>query len=452
MVEAVQHWLDADLARRELELFLAVARTDTANDRPWVVLNHYISTVRRAPSENLIDCLVALAREQVRRGDRQRLLHLAAYAARLDTHWSAWRQRMVTILEQEPGNIGFIKSLLSDPNAKYKRQEAARLARADAKDAAARTNNIATLTPQLALIASGAEGTFGTLAWAANHYRNAMISGKAGPLAKITTYTSEEIAAAIAEGFVQFALHADIKVNSEDLGRAEAKLGAYTQEYVVAAGLHQGLLHDRETELAEAPLIRALVGLRQDYFGGEDGVLLTGWSCQRLAKDTVAGADLLLRYWQSALDAGDDDLDGLDKLVAQGRLELVRACVQQLLHARPDLPQPALRQALAAGVPVLSDDELTSLAHAYHDRADLGGDQQELWSFVALALDPAGFRPRIPQDRIEGVLLRPNGQLAEALNERCPQPELLDRIRIEVLGKLHVADEDDWKGTNRTSA
>ncbi|RWC37937.1 MAG: hypothetical protein EOS28_31375 [Mesorhizobium sp.] len=452
VVEAVQHWLDADLARRELELFLAVARTDTANDRPWVVLNHYISTVRRAPSENLIDCLVALAREQVRRGDRQRLLHLAAYAARLDTHWSAWRQRMVTILEQEPGNIGFIKSLLSDPNAKYKRQEAARLARADAKDAAARTNNIATLTPQLALIASGAEGTFGTLAWAANHYRNAMISGKAGPLAKITTYTSEEIAAAIAEGFVQFALHADIKVNSEDLGRAEAKLGAYTQEYVVAAGLHQGLLHDRETELAEAPLIRALVGLRQDYFGGEDGVLLTGWSCQRLAKDTVAGADLLLRYWQSALDAGDDDLDGLDKLVAQGRLELVRACVQQLLHARPDLPQPALRQALAAGVPVLSDDELTSLAHAYHDRADLGGDQQELWSFVALALDPAGFRPRIPQDRIEGVLLRPNGQLAEALNERCPQPELLDRIRIEVLGKLHVADEDDWKGTNRTSA
>ncbi|MER8880031.1 hypothetical protein [Mesorhizobium sp. M0684] len=130
-------------------------------------------------------------------------------------------------------------------------------------------------------------------------------------------------------------------------------------------------------ELAAAPLVRALIGLRQDYFSGEDGVLLARSPRQRLARDPVAGANLLLRYWHSALDAGDDNLDSLDKLVAQREFGLVKSCLRrQLPNAPPDLPESALRQALVTPASVLSDQELTDLGHACHDMVNLGREQK----------------------------------------------------------------------------
>ncbi|RWC39820.1 hypothetical protein [Mesorhizobium sp.] len=450
VVEAIQGWIDRDPDQCETDLFLAVAATDTEHDRPWVIVNHFSSTVRRRPTSTLIEGLLELAGQETQRQPRQRLLRLAAYAARSPALWPDWQDRVVAILEREPGNIRFIKDLLADSNAKYKKEEAKRLARIETSNAAARKNNIADMTPRLAAISGG--DAFGTLAWAANHYRNAMISDKKAPLAKVTEYTNEEIASAIAEGLVQFAIHIDMKVGAEDLGRAEAKNGAYTQEYVVAAGLHQALLHGRAGELAEAPLVRALVGLRQDYFGGDGGKLLSRWSSHRLAADPAAGTDLLLRYWNSALDAGDGDLDGLDKLIAHGELDLVEASLAKLLELRPDLPEPALRQALVAATQVFSDEKMIRLAHAYHDMGNLGRDQQDIWSFVALALDPEGYRPRIPEDRIEAVLLAPNGQLSQALIDRCGQQDRLDLIRVGGLGKLHAAKDDDWRGSDRPSA
>ena len=258
---------------------------------------------------------------------------------------------------------GVHKALLSDPNAKWKKQEAQRQAELDAKTDASRKNNIAALTPKLAAIASGVESEFSALKWAADHYRNARISKKDNPLAKVITYTNDEIAAAIAEGFVQFAIHTDIKVDAESLGRAEATNGAYPQEWVVAAGLHQGLLHGRQAELAGTPLVCALVGLRQSYFSGEDGPSLATWAVQRLAQDREAGVSQMLRYWNAALDAGDDDLDGLHHFVSAKEHGLVAACLQELLKNRPNLPMPALGQALVAGDRYLVPKTWRALPH-----------------------------------------------------------------------------------------
>ncbi|NGO53032.1 NACHT domain-containing protein [Allomesorhizobium camelthorni] len=451
VVEAMQKWVDRDPPRRELDFFLAMSRTGEPTDGAWVVVNHYISTMRRLPSEALVKGLFALARTEAKGAGRKRLFEIAAYAARGEAHWSTWREKVVDILKEEGGYTGFIKSLLSDPNAKWKKREAQRQAQREAKTEASRKNNIAALTPKLAAIASGVASEFGALKWAADHYRNARISRKDNPLAQVVEYTNGEIAASIAEGFVQFAIHTDIKVDAESLGRAEATNGAYPQEFVVAAGLHQGLLHGRQAELAAAPLVCALVGLRQNYFGGEDGPSLATWAVQRLAQDREQGVSQMIRYWNAALDAGDEDLDGLHHLVSANEHELVAACLHDLLNDRPNLPVPALRQALVAGASVLGAEDLARFAASARQRSDLGHEQREIWSFVALALDPTTVSAELSEEEAQGVLLRPNGDLAKAFYERSPQPDVLDRFRIAVLGRAHEADDDDWRHSNTVS-
>lgn len=450
VVEVLQNWMNANPQRRELDFFLAMERTSVPTDGPWVVVNHYISTIRRMPSETLVQGLIALARSEAKGPRRKRLLQVAAYAARGGAHWPQWQDKMVAILRAEGGFVGFIKSLLSDPNAKWKKQQAQRQAQQQAKTEASRRDNIAALTPKLAAIASGVASEFGALKWAAGHYRDARISKKEDPLTKVTTYTSDEIAAAIAEGFVQFAIHTDIKVDAESLGRAEAANGAYPQEYVVAAGLHQGLLHGRESELAAAPLVCALIGMRQNYFSDDDGPSLASWAVLRLARDRE-GASQILRYWNAALDAGDDDLDGLHHLVSAGEHGLIAACLHDLLENRPNLPMPALRQALVAASSVLAADDLARFADDAIKRSGLAEEQCELWRFVALALDPTTFSAGLSDEQAQDALLRPNGDLAKVLYERCPQPDELDRIRVAVLGKLHKADDDDWRHSNTVS-
>lgn len=451
VVKAMQKWVDRAPLRQELAFFLAMSRTGEPSDRPWVVVNHYTSIMHRLPSEALVEGLFALARTEAKGPGRRRLFEIAAYAARGEAHWPTWREKVVAILKEEGGYAGFIKSLLSDPNAKWKKQEAQRLAQMEAKTETSRKNNIAALTPKLAAIASGVASEFNALKWAADHYRNARISNKDNPLARVTAYTNDEIAAAIAEGFVQFAIHTDIKVDAESLGRAEATNGAYPQEWVVAAGLHQGLLHGRQAELAAAPLVCALVGLRQNYFSGEDGPSLATWAVQRLAQDLEHGVSQVLRYWNAALDAGDDDLDGLHHLVSAKEHGLVAACLQELLENRPALPMPALRQALVAGASVLGVEDLARFAESALQRSDLGHEQREIWSFVALALDPTTVPAELSEEDAQGVLLRPNGDLANAFYELSPQPDVLDRFRIAVLGRTHEADDDDWRNSNAVS-
>lgn len=452
VAEAIGAWLDRDPARRETELFLEIARTDLDPDRPWLAINTFHSATRRFPTLGLVETLLGLAEHEKDARKRRHLFHLAAYVARGSALWSQWQDRIVTVLAAEPDNANFIAELLSDPNEEYRREEAARLTRVEQKAEEVRAKNVEGMTPQLGLIASGAAEAYGTLSWAAGHYRNAMITDKLLPLAKIISFTNEEIAAAITEGFVRFAIDTDLKVDAERLGRAQAKLGTYESEYVVAAGIHQALLYGREAELNAAPILRALIGLRQDYFDGEDGALMSRWSSSRLAADPTEGADLLLSYWSSALDAGDEDLDGLHKLVVQEEFGLIRECLLRLLDTRPNLPETALRQALVAGSTVLSTSEMTDFADAYSRMENLDKPKRDTWNFVALALDPEEAASRLSDDAIEAALLAPEGQLFKAMQEISPQPEQLDLIRIAVLGNRHDAKEDDWHKSDRPSA
>lgn len=451
VVEAIRRWIDHDSDRRELELFFALIEESSSEEGPWVVSNEYISTARRLPSDALIRGLLDLAMVRNPGAARKRMFQIAAYAARSGEHWPKWQDSIVSLLEREGGFKGFIKSLLSDPNAGWKKKQAKRKAKQDQETENSRNGNIAELTPNLAVIASGAPTQFGVLRWAAQHYRNGRISKDKSPFEDIVKYTNEEIAAAIAEGFVQFAIHTDIKVSVEDLGKAEANNGSYPQEHVVGAGLHQALLHGRETDIQASPLIIALVGLRKAYFSRNDDPSIAAWAVGRLAQDPGQGVDMMLRYWNAALDAGDDDLDAIHHLTNADQPALVSHCMIGLLGERPGLPELALRQAIAACAGSSTTGELVELARRTLERDDLEQMQRNIWSFVGLALTPEPFADRFSEEDLEAALLAPNGDLAKTFNELCPDIDLLDRIRIAVLGKKHPARDDDWRHSGGVS-
>lgn len=449
--EAIARWIDHDSDRRELELFLAVEDQSSSDEGPWVVCNEYISTARRLPSDALIRGLLDIAQATNERKARKRIFQIAAYGARSETLWPKWQKPILSLLEQERGFKGFIKSLLSDPNAGWKRKEAKRTANLEKKTANSRKANIAALTPVIDVISSGAPEQYGVLNWAAGHYRNARISKDKSPFEDIIKYTNEEIAAAIAEGFVQFAIHTDIKVSVEDLGKAQAKLGTYSQEYVVAAGLHQALLHGRENDIEASPLIIALVGLREAQFSADDDPSIAVWAVDRLANKPEQGADMMLRYWNAALDAGDEDLDAIHHLTNADQPAFVSLCMLRLLDKRPGLPDLALKQAIGACAGSSTIGEMVEFARRTLERDDLEQNQRDIWSFVGLALMPEIFADRLSEEDLESALLAPNGDLAKTFNELCPDIDLLDRIRISVLGTKHPARENDWRHSGGVS-
>nr|WIE93423.1 hypothetical protein P9270_010045 [Mesorhizobium sp. WSM4875] len=451
VVEAIRRWIDRDLDRRELELFLALVEDGPSKEGPWVISNQYISTARRVPSDALINGLLDLAKRTKKGKERKRMFQIAAYAARSEAHWPKWQDSIVSLLEQEGGFKGFIKSLRSDPNAQWKKQEAKRKVREARKTEKSRKETVVQFAPIVDIIASGAPEQFGILSWAAEHYRNGRIRKDLQPLENIVKHTNEEIAAAIAEGFVQFAIHTDIKVGIEDLGKAEATNRTYKQEHVVAAGLHQALLHGREDDLDACPLIVALVGLREAYFSSDDDPSIAAWAAGRLAHDPKQGADTMIRYWKAALDAGDDNLDAIHHLASADKPELVSLCMVGLLGETPGLPDRALKEALGACAATVNIGELVELIQHTVDRDDIEQKQRDIWSFAGLALMPGEFANRLSENEQEAALSAGNGDLARTFDELCPDIDLLDRTRIGVLGRKHPARGDEWRQSGGAS-
>ncbi len=452
VVKAIGRWIDYDSDRRELELLVAINKEKSCDKNSWIILHEYNSIARKLPSDSLIQGILSLAQATTERKARKKLFQIAACAASNDTHWPKWKELIISVLEQEGGHEGFIKSLLSDPNADWKRKEARRKAKLEAETATHREENVVALTPSIERIYRGESDQYHVLNWAAKLYLDAQVRKDKSPLDGILKYTNEQIVAAIAEGFVQFAIHTDIGISVEDLGKAHAGHRAYGKEHVVGAGLHQALLHGREDDIEASPLISALVGLRTAYFSADDDPSIAVWAVERLAGDPEKGADMMLRYWKAALDAGDVYLDAIHHLTNAGQPALVSQCMLGLLGERPDLPKPALMQAIEACAESSTIDELVGLARGALERDDLDQEQRNIWSFVCLALLPEEFSERLPDEELEAALLSSNRDLANTLSGLCPNADLLDRVRIGVLGKKHSAIDGDWLHATSASA
>ncbi len=443
LARAVGAWIDHDCDRRELELFNTLMDDSQPDEGPWMASNHYNSVARRLPSEKLLQNLLTQAKGEEQGPHRRRLFEVAAYAARSESHWPVWKDRIISALEQEQDFSDLIVALQSDPNAHWKEEERKRRDAEEAKTDEARSKNIAELSPKLNAIAAGNASEYGALSWASNHYRNAIISEKERPLAKIEHFTNARIVSAIAEGFVQYAIHADIEITASNLGTIEAQNRSYSQEYVISAGLHQALTQGREEELAQCSLVAALVGLRHSYFSRKDKPGLATWSLQRLGRDPVRGAEELLKYWNSGLDAGAKDLNAIHHLLSSTDKALASRVLTELLGKRPNLPELALRQALIGCASFLTRDQIRALVETAL-AAELDPEPRRIWNFIALALEPEIFVQTLSADAIRDALLAPNGELASKFNALSANPDELDRIRIQAFGHDQRAEERDW--------
>ncbi|MGV1965050.1 NACHT domain-containing protein [Agrobacterium vitis] len=448
--KSINAWIGRDTDQRELDLFTVLMESSEEGEGAWMATNHFITIARRLPSDTLIENLINLAESTPEGPYRRRLLEVAAYAVRTETHWPIWEKRIVETLEKEGGFGDFITSLRTDPNRDWKEKEAKRQAKELADNEEARAHNIADMTPKMNAIAAGRESELGVLRWASQHYRNAVIRKKEDPLAKIEKYTNDRIKSAIAEGFVQFAIHADIKLTSGDLGKAEAENRAFHNEYVVAAGIHQAILAGRDEEISECPPVTAIVALRQNYFSGDEKPSLANWAMGHLARDAAVGKHEILNYWNAALDAGDSDLDAIHYLSQSNEHELVSEVLKALLKERPNLPPAALRQALSASAQFLTRDEILELvANALGGTLD--AEATGLWSFIDLALDPVRFAIGHSREAVGAALLAPNGDLVEKYNQLSLDLDQLDYLRIAALGGDQPAEERDWANPDSSS-
>lgn len=443
LAKAIGAWIDKDKENRELELFTVLLESSPIEEGPWMATNHYITIARRLPDDTLIENLLDLAGKTPHVPRRRRLLEVAAYAVRSESQWPKWEGRIVAALEKEGHFSEFIADLRKDPNKSWKEKKEQRKAKELAETDAARVHNIASLEPKINAIASGRESEFGALKWGAELYRNATISKKEPPLSRIEHFTNARITSAIAEGFVQFAIHTDIKVDAADLGKAEATNGSYVQEYVVAAGIHQALMAGREEEIGNCPPVIAIVALRQNYFSGDEQPSLASWGVKHLAHDIAVGSDEMLRYWHAALNAGDQDLDAIHHLASSQERDFLSITLKRLLEERPNLPPRALMQALTASARILSRTEMANLTEGALAK-ELDTQRMRLWQSVALILDPEKFEGTHTAEEIRAAFLGPDGDLVTRLQEICPRPDQLDRLRISTLAVGHPLEDRDW--------
>ncbi len=338
LANAIGAWIDVEKEMRELELFMALLESCSSEEAPWMATNHYMTVAGRNPDDTLIENLLDLASKTPVGPRRRRIFEVAAYAARSESRWPIWEDRIVSALEKEKNFADFLAELRIDPNRIWKEKEEKRKAKKLEEIDAIRAHNIASLEPKLDAIAAGRESEYGSLKWASELYRNAVLTKKTPPLDKIEYFSNAQIASAIAEGFIQFAIHTDIKIDAGDLGRAEATNVSYAQEQVVAAGLHHALLTGREEEIDNCPLVIAIVALRRSDFSSEERSSIASWGVNRLARDPACGSEQILRYWFSALDAGDEDLDAIHAIASSNEQEFVSGLIKQLLQERPNLP------------------------------------------------------------------------------------------------------------------
>ncbi|MGV0909578.1 NACHT domain-containing protein [Martelella sp. FOR1707] len=452
VITAIQRWIDRDLAHREVELFLTLNDSAPADEKEWFVSSNYITITGRQPTQLISSALIESA-EKMRRGlRRRRLFRVAAYAAKGQDDWLEMRDSIVSLLRREGSNKKFIESLLSDSSAKWKKREAKENAARAVELEKSRTAFVADLVPHIDAIATADPKQFGVLHWGSLCYEESFVESQTTPLETITKYSDEKIAHAIVEGLVQFVTHGDIKLGIDKLAIAKANRKSFRQETVVAAGLHYALSTGRVSELSGCSNTTAIIGLKHSYFATSGRPSIVDWSVGQLASEPNGGSQAVVDYWIAGINAGADDLDCIYLLQDSDKTGFISLCIKRLFKAKLNLPVRALKQALNAAGHAMKLEDLIDIVQRFGDcQSEFGEEQQNIWNFVGLALLASKFSDELSPDEQFNALLAADEGLADTFESLCPEPDLLDLLRIERLGQVFAYD-DNWKWLDTPSA
>jgi hypothetical protein len=448
--KAVGDWLDEPGQHRDVELFKDLLLNDNPAEGPWMVVHRFVSLTGREPGPRVFAFILAEALAAKRATPRKRLMAIAAHTAQSRSVGPQAPWRMFEVLRHEPGCKKLVQMFVSCPLRGWRIREIRRRAAEAKRNDKAKKANVQKLKSALPRIANGEPGEFGALLWGADRYFYGLADDRGDPMQAIEEFSDGPTTAAIAEGLVRFAIRGEIGVDAVALGRAEAENKGFNVEIAVAAGVHRAIHGAGVEQLASVPLDVALVALRQHWRDNKSEPSIEEWALNRLGGDPAAGASTLLQYWNAALNAGDEDLDGSHYLRNGPRCELVRHALPQLLQARPDLPPQALASAIHLVV-VHAPEQLSQLAASAHRSNTLGAEALSTWTFVSLALDPNAVLGIVDEDILRTSLRAPDDELEKLLQEMSADPLKLDATRARLLGAGTAPDPDDWHQSSSIS-
>ena len=386
----IRAWLEKT-PEREIELFDVLLARAFPADKPYGVINEYITLTRRELSISVIRVMLARSRpEDANPAERHQTLAIAGVLARRDlcekSYWEVYEE-----LLKHPAE----RSLLEDLT--IHQLQAGELDRAERrhKDLLAKlahaASNLAILSPKRSRLESGNE--LGYLDWAARQYFSPQGHGPKTPasLDGVRTLTNESLANSIAIGWANVADNWPTGAIVSQIGAADAIHSGINGALAALAGLLQILKQTEDGGTMALPIGLAAVVFTSAHCARDDSERdrLEKWALKRIEHDSTAGSAFLASLWSATLGAGGLHLTGLHAIAERETLTAVlERTLDSLLRIYPAMPDQTLRECLKFAVTTINRERLKAMAAAALANSTVIEPQRTKWTLVAFALDP----------------------------------------------------------------
>jgi hypothetical protein len=385
LIECTAEWLGGG-EDRDVALFDAVLAAEDLESSPWMPTNTYITITGRAPSANIVRCLL---KTKSGTNSERRIAVAVEIANRFqdssEAYWAVYAR-----VASSPEFSALLERLTTCPVEKWRQDDYRRKQEWVRRDAETQRKNVEILTPLCDEMRAGRCPH--QLDWAANTYfHGERKTPDQNALEHLSSVLDEPVLEAILAGWKHLATEGIGTVDAAMLGKAEAESRHYFVESAAIAGMERLLVEGVLPPHRLIPLSTALVLLKRGWIvaNAVRRERLEQWAVERLDIDPALGSGQLLALWSAALDAGATRLLGDAILCRNGSLA-ARGALSALLNTRRSMPSDALRAALRAASTLLEPQHTFALASAALKDALVVGESRMLWSFAAFAVDPVG--------------------------------------------------------------
>jgi hypothetical protein len=429
---AVKDWIEQKPCR-EIEIFDELLSDDRPVKNARDVIHDYYWLTERQASAAICDHVLDKYEAAQSNAERKRLRGVVVFfsdSAYLDydAYWKLY-ERVVRMPRSRTLLKGLTLCRLSNRRLSYYRSAIA-----------ARAARVKTLAPRLEQLRTGKD--LENLHWGAMEYL------RLERIDQLISVSNAACAAAIKDGWQHVVTVGLDGLDLEKFGEAQRNETPLLEELPAILGLNTLIEEGRLPELPSMPMAAALVAIRNAQGWLNDNKRLERFAIKRLNLDPVAGAAALHRYWKIILDAGGENLEGIELLKAENPPSpAIILAVKTLLASRRNMHPSTLKAALEVAIKHCDRQALHTLSEdAVTDPAVLG-PQRAIWRFLRFGLDPESQRERFLDDY--------SGADLEALFRDCWGGDFgtsvldIDKAgsveRLEVMARL-AGKPKDWFG------
>jgi hypothetical protein len=383
-MQALSSWLDGDQGR-EAALFDEVLAGDRPTEGPWVVSYNFIRIVRRHPSAAILRRLVDRARRTSDPAAKERLFAIAVEIAVIAQDEASYWNMYDEVVKY--GSAALLERLTTSAIDQWRIDQARRSANYRRDEEKQRRENVRILKPRLTELSLGRYPE--TLDIAAHWYFE---REETGGIRGVAEHTDAATAAAIVAGWRHLAVAGLGGIGTGEMGTAEAGRQRYAVEAAAVAGVDILLSEDDPAALSRSPIEVAIAVLKNAWMVTDQDrrKLMERWAVERLSADPSEGAEQIVIYWNSALDAGATDLPGISDLQGeQPPAPVLGIAVDHILERRPTMNESALRSGLRAAARALGKERLVELTRRALANPEVRDAAFNVWTVVAFVLDPS---------------------------------------------------------------